>query len=174
MSTQKQTPPTIKRSVYIGFGGPFSGRYEVVQVDIPAGTPEDQERDVVEQRAAGTLVDAKHEFLTSAGSKTLVEFIAAREGTNEDEPDDSVAAVEAKRSTVAEYQFSQWEFPFSVKDVDGWETAGCVWNRTVFLEVPDQEKSVKVIFQIVFEIGTAGVTKIEATFTEGQVAGHPT
>lgn len=86
--------------------------------------------------------------------------------------ENSVETVEAKRRTEAEAQRSDWQFPFPVQDVGGWEISGCDWHCSIFLDI-GQPESVKVIFYIVFEIGSDKVVRVQATFADQQSIGHP-
>ncbi len=85
---------------------------------------------------------------------------------------ETVEELDAARSVVAEYKFSHYEFPFLVKDVGDWETKGPAWWRSVFLELPGQQESTKVVFRIVFKMGNAGLVEVKATFAEDQPIGH--
>ncbi len=87
---------------------------------------------------------------------------------------DPVAKVEAERRVAAGAQLAHWHFgPFTVKDTGGWGFGGQVWNCPVLLEIEGQQDSVKVNFQVIFQIGTAVVTSCGASFVEGQKIGHP-
>ncbi len=86
---------------------------------------------------------------------------------------ESAEAVKAKRQKEADFLFENWSFPFEVKDSDGWNIAGCDWTRSVYLEIPGQQESVRVIFYIVFEIGNNTVIRKQATFAGDQHIGTP-
>lgn len=49
------------------------------------------------------------------------------------------AMIEERRKQ-ADIRFAQFEFGYTVKDVGGWEIAGDLWKRAVFLEKDDWDK----------------------------------
>ena len=71
---------------------------------------------------------------------------------------------------IADEQRSAWQFPFPVQDVGGWEIGGCDWHCPIFLDA-GQPESVKVVFYIVFEVGSSKPIRVQATLADEQHIG---
>lgn len=84
--------------------------------------------------------------------------------------ENSIETVEAKRREVAEAQRSNWQFPFPVQDVGGWKICGCDWHCSIFLDI-GQPESIRVVFYIVFKIGTPELVRVQATLADQQHVG---